>query len=141
MFLSKEEILQVEASIASAELLTSGEIRVHIDKKCRENVLDSAAHRFAVLKMHRTKLRNGVLIYIAYEDRKFAVIGDVGINTKVPENFWNDVCQMLQDNFRNGKFCSGICNAVMLCGEKLKEYFPVQENDENELSNEVTFGA
>ena len=90
-FLSKEEEQQVVQSIQSAEHQTSGEIRVHIESVCKGNVLDRAAWLFKSLKMHETAQRNGVLIYLSTSDRKFAIIGDAGINAVVPAGFWDDV--------------------------------------------------
>jgi uncharacterized membrane protein len=87
---SKEQKELIVKAIKDAELNTSGEIRVHIENNCPEDVMDRAAYWFAELKMHKTELRNGVLFYLAFNDRKFAILGDIGVNTVVPENFWND---------------------------------------------------
>ena len=76
------------AAIRQAEKDTSGEIRIHFENHCRKNVLDRAAQVFADLKMHKTALRNGVLIYVALEDKQLAILGDAGINAKVPDHFW-----------------------------------------------------
>ncbi len=140
-FLTQQQCEQIEAAIAAAELNCSGEIRVHIDKHCSANVLDDAAHTFAKLKMHQTKLRNGVLFYLAYADHKFAVIGDKGINAHVPANFWDDVCALMENKFREGNFVGGLTEAIQICGNKLKEFFPYTADDENELPNEVSFGT
>jgi len=139
-FLSQQQCQQIEKAIELAEKNCSGEIRVHIDKHCSANVLDDAAHTFARLKMHKTELRNGVLFYIAYADKKFAVIGDKGINARVPDGFWTEVCEALSLKFKNGDFVGGLTDGIQLCGEKLKQFFPYQPNDVNELPNEISFG-
>lgn len=139
-FLSQQQCQQIEKAIELAEKNCSGEIRVHIDKHCSANVLDDAAHTFARLKMHKTELRNGVLFYIAYADKKFAVIGDKGINARVPDGFWTEVCKALSLKFKNGDFVGGLTEGIQLCGEKLKQFFPYQPNDVNELPNEISFG-
>lgn len=139
-FLNKEEILRVEDAIADAETFTSGEIRVHIDEYCDNDLMGKAAKRFEELEMDMTELRNGVLFYIAYKDRKFAIIGDSGINEKVPEGFWDSVRETLEENFKKGDFSAGLCEGIKICGKKLSELFPFQEGDINELPNEVTFG-
>ncbi len=139
-FLTQEECTRIEQVIAEAECNCSGEIHVHVDKHCSSNVLDDAAKAFARLGMHKTELRNGVLFYLASEERKFAVIGDVGINQKVDEDFWNDVCVALSDSFRAGDIVGGLCAGIRMTGEKLKAYFPYQSDDKNELPNEVSFG-
>ncbi|MCQ2204050.1 MAG: TPM domain-containing protein [Bacteroidales bacterium] len=139
-FLTEEQISTIEKAIADAELKCSGEVRVHIDRTCSANVLDDAAHTFAKLGMHKTKLRNGVLFYVAYEDRKFAVIGDMGINNKVPDGYWDDVCAVLEECFRNGDFVGGLVKGVTMCGEKLAEFFPRPDDDVNELPDQISFG-
>lgn len=140
MFFTKEQEAQITSAIKEAELNCSGEVRIHVDKHCSKNVLDDAAHTFAKLGMHKTALRNGVLFYIAYADKKFAVIGDVGINMKVPDNFWDDVCKVLGDNFKNGNFVEGLTAGITMCGDKLKEFFPYQKDDVNELADDISYG-
>ncbi|MFB0924204.1 MAG: TPM domain-containing protein, partial [Vicingaceae bacterium] len=86
LFTEKQQ-QQIVAAIKEAELNTSGEIKVHIEKKCEEDVLDHAAFMFDELEIQKTELRNGALIYLAVEDRALAILGDTGINLKVPNNF------------------------------------------------------
>ena len=130
---------RIETAIAQAELKTSGEIRVHIDEECNEDVLDHAAYVFQELEMHKTAQRNGVLFYVSL-DHKFAILGDAGINAKVPEHFWEEARDVVLTNFKAGKFAEGLEKGIALAGEKLAAHFPYQTNDVNELSNEVTFG-
>ena len=137
---SKEEQLKIVQAIEQAELNTSGEIRVHIEKKCKTDPLKRAVEVFEQLKMHQTEDRNGVLFYLAVNDKKFAVIGDEGINSKVEEHFWDDVKSMLLDHFKQSKFSEGLSKGIALAGEKLKTYFPYQSDDTNELSNTISFG-
>lgn len=128
-------------SIKEAEQNTSGEIRVHIESVCKEpNVLDRAAQVFANLDMHKTELRNGVLFYLATESRKFAIIGDVGINQKVPKNFWDCIKNKMSQKFREGFFTEGLSEGIIMAGDQLKKHFPREKNDINELSDEISFG-
>ena len=90
--------------------------------------------------MHQTKDRNGVLIYLAYQDQKFAIIGDAGINTKVEDDFWEKEKSLLGQHFKQGQFTEGICGAIVLIGERLQKYFPFHPDDQNELPNEVSKG-
>ncbi len=71
--------------------------RVHIETHCEAEVLDRTAYLFKKIGMQKTELRNGVLIYLAVESRKFAIIGDKGINAVVPENFWDDIKNKMAD--------------------------------------------
>jgi uncharacterized membrane protein len=131
---------EIQDAIRMAEQKTSGEIRVHIDSKCYGNVLDRAAQVFAELNMHQTKLRNGVLFYLAWEDRKFAILGDAGIHAVVPDDFWDNIKIRMQLKFRAGQFKEGLCEGIQMAGEQLKEKFPIAEQDVNELSDKISFG-
>ena len=130
---------QVVAAIETAELSTSGEVRVHLDDKCKGEVLDRAAYVFEKLEMHKTEQRNGVLFYLAVEDKKFAILGDAGINQKVPDNFWEEIKSEVIANFKKGDFAGGLSSGIVKAGEQLKSHFPYQEDDVNELDNEISF--
>ncbi|NOY96798.1 MAG: TPM domain-containing protein [Chlorobi bacterium] len=137
---SKAQKLQITEAIKAAELNTSGEIRVHIEKKCKADALDRAAYIFEKLGMHKTALRNGVLFYLALDDHKFAILGDVGINSKVPENFWDEVKELALGYFREGNYSEGLEKGILKAGEQLKSHFPYQKDDVNELDDEISFG-
>lgn len=139
-YFTKEQQKQIVDAIKEAEKNTSGEIRVHIEKKCNKDVLDRATDVFAMLKMHKTNLRNGVLFYLSLEDRQFAILGDAGINAKVPENFWNSVKDTVLEQFILGNQSNGLVKGILMAGEKLKTHFPYQKDDVNELSDEISFG-
>ena len=139
-FLGKENEILITKAIEGAENQTSGEIRVHVESLCKEDVLDRAAWLFKKLKMHETKERNGVLIYLSVNDRKFAIIGDSGINKVVPEGFWDEIKEMMISHFSKGEFALGLINGIEKTGVQLKQYFPRQENDVNELSDEISYG-
>lgn len=138
-FFNKEQQAQILASVKEAELETSGEIRVHIETSFSGEVLDRAAWIFNKLGMHKTADRNGVLFYLAISDKKFAIIGDAGINAKVPDGFWDDISQLLQKNFREGKFTEGLSEGILLAGKHLKTHFPYKKDDVNELPDEISF--
>ncbi len=141
LFLTPSQQEQVLAAIRSAELVTSGEVRVHIETNCLENdVIERAKQVFADLGMHRTDLKNGVLFYLATDDRKFAVLGDKGINERVPDNFWNNVRDTMRAHFKKNEFAEGLSQGIQLAGEQLKMFFPRQANDINELSDDISFG-
>jgi uncharacterized membrane protein len=137
---TEEQKAGIVNAIKEAELNTSGEIRVHIEKNCPEDVLDRAAFIFEKLKMHKTKLRNGVLFYLAVKDRKFAILGDAGINAKVPEGFWDNIKDTMLNHFKNGEFARGLSEGIKMTGEQLKKHFPWKSDDVNELSDEISFG-
>lgn len=138
--LTKEEKLKIIQAIEKAELNTSGEIRVHFESSCKSDVLDQAAFIFKKLNMNKTELRNGVLFYVAIKNRKFAILGDAGINSKVPENFWDTTKDAVLSDFKQGNFADGLIAGINLAGQQLKKHFPYQSDDVNELSNEISFG-
>ncbi len=138
-FFTREQQDLILASVKEAEKETSGEIRVHIETSFKGEVLDRAAWVFGKLGMHKTALRNGVLFYLAVKDRKFAIIGDAGINAKVPAGFWDEISELLRKNFREGKFTEGLSEGILLAGQQLKTHFPYMKDDINELSDEISF--
>ena len=139
-FFSKTEKDEIKKSILMAELDTSGEIKVHIENHCDEAVLDRAAYWFSKLKMDKTELRNGVLFYLAVKSKKFAIIGDLGVNQQVPKDFWDEVKGEMADHFANQEFSEGLSKGIQKAGKILKKHFPRHSNDINELSDEISFG-
>jgi uncharacterized membrane protein len=139
-FLTPNDQENIICAIKEAEMLTSGEIRLHIENYCSIDVLDRAAAVFADLSMHKTDQRNGVLFYIAVKDHKFAVLGDVGINRQVDECFWTDVKEHIFTYFWQNKYAEGLAAGIQMAGEKLAVFFPYQADDVNELSDEISFG-
>jgi uncharacterized membrane protein len=137
---SKAQKDDIRQAILNAELDTSGEIRVHIESSCTGEVMDRAATIFRKLKMHKTDKRNGVLFYLALKNRKFAILGDAGINAVVPDDYWDDSKSTLLNNFREENFTEGLIEAIIKIGEKLKKHFPHQTDDVNELPDEISFG-
>ncbi|RKR15351.1 TLP18.3/Psb32/MOLO-1 phosphatase superfamily protein [Maribacter vaceletii] len=139
-FLTTEEEQEIVDAIVTAEKNTSGEIRVHIEAHTRLDLLDRAKEVFHFLKMDNTKEENGVLLYIAVNDQKFAIYGDKGIDKVVPANFWDTTKEGIQKDFVAGNFKEGIINGVLKAGKELEEHFPWMHGDTNELSNEISKG-
>ncbi|MEH6682244.1 MAG: TPM domain-containing protein [Sediminicola sp.] len=137
-FLTEEEEADVIKAIVAAEKNTSGEIRVHIEGHTDGDPYDRAKDLFHQLKMDNTKDGNGVLIYVAVQDRKFVICGDRGINDIVGTNFWNSTKDAIQEHFKKGNFKQGLINGILMAGEALQQYFPWDHNDTNELSNEIS---
>ncbi len=138
-FFTPEEESKIINAIQEAERQTSGEIKVHVEEHCYIDLLDRTSEVFAKLNMHETELRNGTLIYIAMTDHLFAIIGDIGINRTVEENFWDEVRDLMEKHFKEGNIVTGISLGVLKIGEKLKKYFPYQDGDENELTDDISY--
>jgi len=139
-FFTKEEKVRLKDAITNAELNTSGEIRLHLDNRCKADVLDCASAWFEKLEMHKTEQRNGVMFYMAVKDKKFAILGDAGINAVTPDDFWDNIKLEILSKFKEGKFAVGLENGIAMAGEQLKAHFPHQSDDVNELSDEISFG-
>jgi len=139
-FSEKEQQLIIEA-IQQAEKQTSGEVKVHIEKKCpHPDVMDRAKEVFLFLNLDKTAEQNGVLFYLAYEDRKFAVLGDKGIDAKVTADFWNSTKDLLRQYFSKGQFAEGLSKGIAEAGFQLKKHFPYRSDDINELPDDISFG-
>ena len=137
--LNREEDQRVVEAIRQAERNTSGEIKVHIENRCKGDVEQRSLFIFDKLKLNETQLRNGVLIYLAIKDHKFAILGDKGINDVVEDGFWNDVKDLMLNQFKEGHFAEGLEQGIMRCGEKLKAYFPYQSDDINEIPDDISY--
>lgn len=138
---SKTDQERIVAAIRNAEMATSGEVRVHIEQSCPEtDVMERAKQVFAQLGMHKTALKNGVLFYLAFGDRKFAVLGDKGIDERVPAGFWDAIRDQMRAHFVKEAFSEGLSAGIEQAGQQLKKYFPRQDNDTNELSDDISFG-
>jgi len=139
-FFTEEQKKNITDAVKEAELNTSGEIRVHIESDCKTDVLDRAAYIFEKLAIHKTELRNGVLFYLSINDRKFAILGDAGINAVTPDNFWEEIKETVLNHFKKNEFDLGLSTGIKMAGEALKKHFPYQKDDVNELSDEISFG-
>ena len=137
-FLAALDQKRIVDAIASAEMLTSGEIRVHVQPKATGGEIRDVAERtFERLGMTKTALRNGVLLFIATEEQRFVILGDKGIDDRVPAGFWDEIAAKLTIRFKNSEFTDGIVEAIVAAGEHLKTYFPRAAADVNELPNEI----
>ncbi len=139
-FLTHEEEQQIVDAILEAERDTSGEIRVHLEAHTDKDHFQRAKEVFHLLKMDNTRERNGVLLYVAVQDHKFVICGDAGIDKVVPDNFWDQTKDVIQNHFKEGHFKQGIIEGVLMAGKELKAHFPWHPDDENELSNEISRG-
>jgi len=140
-FFTIEEKERIVAVIKEAEQETSGEIRVHLEKKAPAPVLERAKKLFYHLGMDKTAGKNGVLIYLVTREKLFAIIGDEGINKVVPADFWDEIRNTMQEHFKDDKFAEGLEEAIKRVGEKLKAYFPYQADDKNECPDEISTGG
>jgi uncharacterized membrane protein len=139
-FFTPEQQEDLKLAILNGELDSSGEIRIHIETKCPGEANDRAAQVFKILGMEKTELHNGILFYLAVKNRKFAVIGDSGINAMVEELFWEHIKAVLMEQFAQGKFTEGLIAGITQVGEELKKHFPYQRDDVNELPDDLSFG-
>jgi uncharacterized membrane protein len=140
-FFSERERHGIAAAIRKAESQTSGEIRVHIEGRCPGDPAPRARQLFAALGMHRTERRNGVLIYLAVKDRRFAVVGDEGIHQAAPERFWEESVREMEQHFRAGRFLDGVHRVIDQIGAELHRHFPRTPDDRNELPDTPSEGG
>ena len=135
-----EEQERIRQAIVQVEENTSGEVRVCVEKSCSEDVLLRAAKYFESLDMQKTEQRHGVLIYLATADRKFAIIGDKGINSVVAVDFWDTTKNAMLEHFKKGDLIEGIVVGLRIAGEQLQKSFPNGDNkNPNQLPDDVAF--
>lgn len=139
LFFSRGERARIIKAIDEAERLTSGEIRIHLQRKIGKDILKHAREVFEKIGMAKTGQRNGVLIFMGLKTRQLVILGDKGINERVRKEFWDDTVGLLISHFKNDEFAEGIVDATLKIGEKLKEFFPLQRDDANELSDEISY--
>lgn len=139
-FLTRREEQDIIEAIRKAELNTSGEIRVHLERDSKLEAFERAMDVFHYLKMDNTKQQNGVLIYVAIDAKTFVIYGDSGINSVVPDNFWDSTKDLIQSHFKAKRFKQGLIEGVLKAGEQLETHFPWIHGDSNELSNEISKG-
>lgn len=140
-FFTDADQQRLVAAIRAAERDTSGEIRVHVEQTCpAPDPLERAKEVFGTLRMHETAQQNGVLFYLTLDDRKFALIGDRGIDAVVPPGFWDATRDAMREHLRAGRLVDGLVEGIGRAGQHLKAFFPYRDDDRNELSDEVSFG-
>lgn len=138
-YISAENEKEIIRAIQQAEKNTSGEIRVHIENNCPEDdAFDRALQIFEKLEMHKTELHNGVLFYVALEDRYFVICGDKGINDVVDNNFWDATKDIVISHFKEEKYKQGLVEGILKAGKELKKHFPYQSDDINELPDDIS---
>ena len=139
-FLTVEEEQEIVDAILEAEKNTSGEIRVHLEGSSKIDHFSRAQQVFHFLKMDNTKDENGVLLYVAVDDKKFVIYGDRGIDKAVPKGFWESTKDLIVNHFKNGNMKQGLVDGILLAGQQLKKYFPHQPGGDNELPDEISVG-
>lgn len=139
-FLTEQEEQEIIEAIRLSESETSGEIRVHIEQKCDIDVYERALDVFHLLKMDNTIQQNGVLIYVAVDNKAFVIFGDQGINNIVGADFWNSTRDKIASQFKSGHFKEGLIDGITEAGKVLSAHFPWEHGDRDELDNTISKG-
>lgn len=137
-FFSEAEQSRLAAAIREAESQTSGEVRIHLIRSARGDLLEVGKRIFEKLGMTRTAERNGILFLLELKHHRLAILGDKGIHEKVPQDFWGNIRDIVLEEFHQERFAEGLTKGVLRCGEQLKIYFPSRAGDRNELSDQIT---
>ena len=136
-FVEKLEHERIVRAIAAAELKTSGEIRVFVQRGEVDDPVAAARKQFERLGMTATRERNGVLIFVAPRSQNFAIIGDLAVHEKCGAAFWESVTDEMAGHFQKSQFTEAILAGIRQAGDLLAQHFPRSGSDKNELSNEI----
>ncbi len=144
-FLTPADLEALARAIAEAERHTSGEIRIHLERRLPPAPADDpvqarARDVFHRLGLGRTRERNAVLIYLALEDRQLAVVGDQGVHARLGDAYWQRVRDLMVERLRQGRVREALVTAVETVGGALREHFPRRPDDQNELPDRVSLG-
>jgi uncharacterized membrane protein len=138
---SQPDLDFLKTCIEKAEKTTSGEIRLHLEAVCSNEIPENRAQEvFMDLGMTQTKQRNAILIYLAFESKKFVLWGDQGIHERVGQDFWDKQAQFLSEQLKDGNFVSGMQKVIEYLGVALGEFFPWDDSDKDELDNSISTG-
>jgi hypothetical protein len=138
---SQSDLDFLKSCIEKAERTTSGEIRLHLEAVCSNEIPENRAQEvFMELGMTQTKQRNAILIYLAFESKKFVLWGDQGIHERVGQDFWDKQAQYLSEQLKDGNFVSGMQKVIEQLGVALGEFFPWDDSDKDELDNSISTG-
>ena len=140
LFAPRLDEARIIAAIREAELRCSGEIRVHLVRSCKGEPAEAAANVFEQLGMRATAARNGVLIFVAWKNHRFAVIGDTGIHEKVGSSFWLQVHDAMKERFLLKDLSGGIEAGIRMTAQQLAQHFPRLSDDQNELDDSISYG-
>lgn len=138
---TKSVLDKIAATIAHVETGTSAAIRVCIREERDHDeaglsIEDIAKREFIKLEMEKTTGRNGILLFILFEERKFYVYGDEGIHTRVHPETWTDVATTLGEHFKHAHYEDGIHDALRKISSHVHTSF-APTGSISELSNEV----
>ncbi|MBU4446126.1 TPM domain-containing protein [bacterium] len=142
-YFSKDDLKKIAGACTGAENDTAGEMRVSIfskrPRKLKKLSLEEVAlEEFSRLGMNKTRDHTGILLFIILAEKRFQILADTGINSKVEQETWDRIATGLSDYFKNGTYLEGVVKAVRKMGEILAQHFPKKADDTNELSDEVS---
>lgn len=130
----------IEKAVAEAESCTSGEVVVRLKQSVdttAQTVREAAFEEFLRLGVKETRLRNGILLFIALDQQQVELIADEGIYKVVPQGTWQRVVDIITLGFRAGVPAHAIVMGVKLISDLLSSHFPPLPTDTNELSDRV----
>ncbi|MBN2281942.1 MAG: TPM domain-containing protein [Candidatus Marinimicrobia bacterium] len=141
-YFNKKDLIAIRNACTEAEKSTSGEIRVSILSKRNKNQKNLSLEELAIqefhdLKMHETRDKTGILLFLLLKEKQFQILADEGINQKVAPETWQRQTEILTEYFKNKNHTEGVVTLIQNMGKILTDYFPVKKDDTNELSNDV----
>lgn len=102
-------------------------------------VRERAVRAFFEKRLYKTKDENGILIFISLFERKVWILGDRGVDRKIPHEIWQTYARELSTGIREGHACAALCAGIGKCGALLAEHFPKVADDLNELPDDLIY--
>ena len=137
--ITPEEQNRLLDKIARIEKRSSGEVRIHVTDRRSNDPLQEARRTFTSLGMSATRRRNGVLVFLSLPSRKFAIVGDEGIDRVTPAEYWDGLRDTLAARFAAGEYCEGLLEILDRVEAVLAEHFPYQKGDVDELPDDISY--
>ncbi len=106
-------------------------------KRIDEAVRERAVRAFYEKGLYKTRDETGILIFISLMERKVWILGDRGINRKIPHSRWRELARNLSTGVREDKAFPALCGVIESLGRELALHFPKKTDDVNELSDDV----
>ncbi|MCP1660258.1 TPM domain-containing protein [Neisseria perflava] len=145
-FFPTADLQRISQKIGASEQHHTGQIRFVVESRYPSGAVLGNVHPhtralqwFGELGIWDTELNCGVLVYVSFADRMVEIISDRGINRQVPPGKWQEICDLIREEFRMERYVSGLEQGLSAVDKLLTQYYPrhVRMDAGDDLSNDV----